>query len=111
MDISSFVRNIGGIVMNPLVILMIVNIGSAAFVFILFKTVLAPAKYVVNYHSKEIHSKDSKDTRCRIKNMTNCAEINKFQLRKLLKRGYNGCRYCLPEFDTDMINYKKGLKK
>lgn len=96
--------------MNPLAILIIGNVVLAVIVFTFFKTVFAKAKYVVNYHSKEIHSKDSKDTRCRIKNMTNCAEINKFEMRIYLKKGYNGCRYCLPEFDTDMIN-KKGLKK
>ena len=60
-------------------------------------------EYVVNYYTKEIHKIDSKDTRCQIRNMTNCKEINKFEMRKLLKNGYNGCRHCLPEYDTDKI--------
>jgi hypothetical protein len=110
MDTSSFVCNIGGI-MNPLAILIIGNTVAALVVLILLKTVFAPPKYVVNYHSKEIHKKDSKDTRCRINNMTNCADINDYQMRRLLKKGYNGCCYCNKDFDTDMINYKKGLKK
>lgn len=84
---------------------------ALAAVIILFKTAFAKSKYVVNYHSKEIHKKDSKDTRCRINNMTNCADIDVYQMRVLLKKGYNGCRYCLPEHDTDYINNKKGLKK
>lgn len=97
--------------MNPLATIIIVTLVVLTAVVILFKTVFAKPKYVVNYFSKEIHKKDSKDTRCRINNMTNCAEINKYQMRILLKKGYNGCCYCNKEFDTDVINYKKGLKK
>jgi hypothetical protein len=97
--------------MNPLATIIIANLLALTVVIILFKTVFAKPKYVVNYYSKEIHRKDSKDTRCRINNMTNCADIDVYQMRRLLKKGYNGCRYCLPEHDTDYINNKKGLKK
>jgi hypothetical protein len=97
--------------MSDLLIIIIAHVAAIALVVALFKTVFAKSKYVVNYHSKEIHRKDSKDTRCRINNMTNCAEINDYEMRRLLKKGYNGCCYCNKEFDTDMINYKKGLKK
>ena len=96
--------------MNQLATIIIANLVVLVGVLILFKTVFAKPKYVVNYHSKEIHRMDSKDTRCRINNMTNCAEINDYQMRRLLKKGYNGCCYCNNEFDTDTIN-KKGLKK
>lgn len=58
-------------------------------------------EYVVNYYTKEIHKIESNDTRCQIRNMTNCKEINKFEMRRLLKNGYNGCRHCLQELDTD----------
>lgn len=97
--------------MSDLLIIIIAHVAAITLVVALFNTLFAKSKYVVNYHSKEIHKKDSKDTRCRINNMTNCAEINKYQMRILLKKGYNGCCYCNKEFDTDMINYKKGLKK
>ena len=97
--------------MSDALIIIIANGVMHVAAIILFKTVFAKTKYVVNYYSKEIHKKDSKDTRCRINNMTNCAEINDYQMRRLLKKGYNGCRYCLPEHDIDLINYKKGLKK
>ena len=68
-------------------------------------------KYVVNYYSKEIHSATSKDKRCKIHNMTNCEHIGRHKMNRLLKNGYNGCRYCLPEFDTDLIDYKKNTEK
>lgn len=97
--------------MNPLATIIIANLVVLAVVLILFKTVFAKPKYIVNYHSKEIHRMDSKDTRCRINNMTNCAEINEYEMHRLFKKGYNGCCYCNKEYDTDMINYKKGLKK
>lgn len=97
--------------MNEIEIIIIANLVVIAVVVILFKTVFAKPKFIVNYYSKEIHKKDSKDTRCRINNMTNCAEINDYQMRRLFKKGYNGCCYCNKEYDTDMVNYKKGLKK
>jgi hypothetical protein len=67
--------------------------------------------YIVNYYTKEIHSASSKDKRCKIHNMTNCQRIGRLKVNKLLKNGYNGCRYCLPEFDTDLIDYKKNTEK
>lgn len=67
--------------------------------------------YVVNYHSKEIHDATSTDSRCNINNMTHCEFITRRKMERLLKQGYNGCYHCNRAFDTDMINYKKGLRK
>lgn len=95
--------------MSELAIIIISNLVVAAVAFTIYKVVYAPAKFVVNFYTKEIHSKYTKDVRCQIKNMTNCKEINGFEKWRLLKKGYNGCRHCLPEHDTDLVNYKKGI--
>lgn len=67
--------------------------------------------HIVNYYTKEIHKIETSDTRCHIHNMTHCGYINRIEMRRLLKNGYNGCRHCLQELDTDYINNKKKLKK
>ena len=79
--------------------------------FIAYKLGYNNKHYIVNYYTKEIHSASSKDKRCKIHNMTNCALIGRYKMNRLLKNGYNGCRYCLPEFDTDLIDYKKNTEK
>lgn len=85
--------------MNALlsIIFSIIGVGIGLLLVLRFSRYT----FIVNYYTKEIHKVDSTDSRCRIHNMTNCERINKYQMRRLLKKGYNGCRYCLPEFDTD----------
>ena len=56
-------------------------------------------RYIVNHNTKEIHRADSTDSRCRFHLMTKCERITKRKLKKLLERGYNGCRWCLQEYD------------
>ena len=87
--------------MDALTIVFIASLVSTIFTGIVFRYIGREKEYVVNYYTKEIHKIESPDVRCQIRNMTNCKEINKFEMRKLLKNGYNGCRHCLPELDTD----------
>ena len=56
-------------------------------------------KYIVNHHTKEIHRAESTDSRCRFFLMTKAERINKKKLQKLLTQGYNGCRWCMREYD------------
>ena len=95
--------------MSELAIIIIGNIVAFTVFIVFIMIVTAKPKYVVNFYTKEIHSKDTKDVRCQIKNMTNCKEINGYEKWRLLRKGYNGCSYCLPEHDTDLVNYKKGI--
>lgn len=89
--------------MDTLSIIFVVVLILLVVFGVVYRMVSLEKDFIVNYYSKEIHKVDSTDTRCHILNMTNCERINKFQMRRLLKKGYNGCRYCLPEFDTDKI--------
>jgi len=60
---------------------------------------LFDCNYLVNFASKEIHYLDKQHHNCHI------FEIKKFHLIKeeniedYIKKGFNGCRYCLKEYD------------
>lgn len=97
--------------MKTLVILIIVNLVLFVIAIVLLKKVFAKPKYTVNYYTKEIHRNDTKDTRCQINNMTNCSKINEFEMKRLLKKGYNGCYHCNRELDTDITKNKGGSKQ
>lgn len=52
--------------------------------------------YKVNYRksSREIHKLSNKHVSCNLHMMTNYEYITQKKADKLLKEGYNGCRYC-----------------
>ena len=56
-------------------------------------------RYYANHNTKEIHRIDSSDVRCRFSLMTHKERITKRKLKKLLANGYNGCRWCMKEYD------------
>lgn len=56
--------------------------------------------YVVNQATKEIHKLEEKHTNCRLDLMRHKKYVTwRRALRLILKKGYNGCRYCFPAFD------------
>ena len=56
-------------------------------------------RYYANHRTKEIHRANSTDSRCRFDLMTKVERITKRKLKKLLATGYNGCRWCMKEYD------------
>jgi hypothetical protein len=57
--------------------------------------------YVVNLNTWEIHNLKNKHENCKIYLMTNKKLITKKQLKSYLDDGYNGCRWCLKEFNVE----------
>ena len=56
------------------------------------------AGYIANHGSKELHKVDAiNGKRCRIWMIKNGGYV--WNLKKYLKRGYNGCKYCFPKQD------------
>ena len=71
---------------------------------------LSPFWYIANLNSKEIHKLD-----CHWVSQMSAA--NKSYCKSLAKaaalietKGYNGCHYCLPRYDTDTLSLQKVLK-
>jgi len=58
-------------------------------------------RYIANHWTKEIHRANSTDSRCHFDLMKQAQRITKRKLKKLLNRGYNGCRWCLREYDIE----------
>jgi len=58
--------------------------------------------YIVNYRSMEVHKVDNLKHNCHVELMTDKQKIYSRKANKLLKQGYNGCRWCFPSEDTDM---------
>jgi len=56
-------------------------------------------KFIVNHNSKEIHRIKHLKGVCRTYLMTKAKYASKKKVEKLLKSGYNGCRFCYPEKD------------
>jgi len=56
-------------------------------------------KYVVNNHTDEIHKLSNIKTNCHLELMTDINYVKSSE--ELLKDGYNGCRWCYNETDTD----------
>ena len=50
--------------------------------------------YIVNDRAREIHAVKYLTSRCRVGLMTRARYCNYRQYKRLLKQGYNGCRYC-----------------
>ena len=57
--------------------------------------------YLVNYNSLEIHKVDNLKTNCQTQAMSNKGKVYSRKAKSLLREGYNGCRWCYPEADTD----------
>ena len=56
-------------------------------------------RYFVNHGTKEIHDIKRTEKRCRLNMIINGSWETRKGAKKLLKKGYNGCRYCNPELD------------
>jgi hypothetical protein len=63
--------------------------------------------YLVNLRSKEIHRLNSKYTQCNLDSIKKYKFIKKKQITVWMQYGYNGCRFCMPEIDTDINNELK----
>jgi len=63
--------------------------------------------YIANRRSKEIHKSDCYwVTQMAPSNKQPCTSLS--ELRDLINlAGYNGCYYCLPEYDTDRLKYEE----
>lgn len=69
-----------------------------------------PSWYVANLRTKEIHKLDchwaslmADHNRSYCKNLTEAAKLIK-------EKGYNGCYYCLPRYDTDKLSLAKVIQ-
>jgi hypothetical protein len=57
--------------------------------------------YLVNYNSLEIHKVNNIKGNCQVQAMTNTGKVYTRKANRLLQEGYNGCRWCYPDADTD----------
>lgn len=57
--------------------------------------------YLVNKHTKEIHDLRKKSANCRIPLLAkhNKWYVGEKKMRGLLYNGFNGCRWCMKEYD------------
>lgn len=56
-------------------------------------------KFYVNHGSKEIHNIAATEKRCQLDKITRHEWVTEGKANKLLRKGYNGCRYCWTEKD------------
>ena len=67
--------------------------------------------YRVNLRSKEIHRLDSDKLQCNLDLIKNYRDIPESELGFYIGNGFNGCRYCMKEVDTDIYNKKNEAEK
>lgn len=58
-------------------------------------------KFIVNHESKEIHRVNLLTQNCFVKKMKNSVYSTLWSVKRLLKKGYNGCTHCYKSKDTD----------
>lgn len=58
--------------------------------------------YLINLVSREIHDLNNTHSNCNLASIASRKFITADQLQSYLKYGFNGCRWCLKEHDTDM---------
>lgn len=56
--------------------------------------------YISNERSKEVHRVSTLTPQCRIDLLANGKYRTRRKVKKLLKAGYNGCRWCFGEKDN-----------
>lgn len=64
----------------------------------------------VNYNSKEIHDLRHKHKNCGYKYMTNFKDVSEHTAMQMLNKGFDGCRYCMNEFNKESHIIKKKAK-
>ncbi|MDR2233898.1 MAG: hypothetical protein LBE56_12375 [Tannerella sp.] len=57
-------------------------------------------RFIGNRGTMEIHRIDSRLPNCRLPMIVNREYIHVLSLRKYLRKGWNGCRFCMKRFDT-----------
>lgn len=55
--------------------------------------------YIVNKRTKEIHDTKNEHSNCHLNLISRKRFVTKRKAYKLMKSGYNGCRWCMKEFD------------
>lgn len=61
----------------------------------------------VNFYSNEIHDLRRKHKNCGHKSMTNFKDVSEHTAMAMLTKGFDGCRYCMKEFNRESIFNKK----
>jgi hypothetical protein len=57
--------------------------------------------YMVNLSSKEIHDLKNTHVNCNLELIVHKKFITKRMLKEYLQNGYNGCRWCMPEYNKE----------
>ena len=67
-----------------------------------FKSLFPPKTHLVNEHTREIHDIANSKKSCRISMITskNRRMVTTRKAMRLLGQGYDGCRFCMPEYDN-----------
>lgn len=55
--------------------------------------------YIANHYTREIHRVVMMTSKCRLPFMRNASYCTARKARKLMKKGYNGCKYCNKDND------------
>jgi hypothetical protein len=67
------------------------------------KWLFPPKRYLANLRSKEVHDLENEKPACSLWLMSekNKKLLTEKQMKKYLKNGFNGCRYCMKKVNTD----------
>ena len=58
-------------------------------------------RYMVNLRSKEIHDLKNTHANCNLELIVHKKFITQKMLHQYLHNGYNGCRWCMPEYNKE----------
>jgi len=61
--------------------------------------VIFDCEYMVNLASKEIHHLSNTHSNCHLMEIKKYRLIKEKYLQEYIEKGFNGCRYCLKEYD------------
>lgn len=64
----------------------------------------------VNFNSNEIHDLRHKHKNCGHKYMTNFKDVSEHTAMQMMNKGFDGCRYCMKEFNKESHIIKKKAK-
>ena len=107
--------------MTPIIIIILILLAAAIGIYCFDKRIVVidleekekeekekekKKVYRVNLRSKEIHRLDSPHSQCNLDLIKNYRDIPEDELGFYLGNGFNGCRYCAKEVDTDIYNKK-----
>jgi hypothetical protein len=79
------------------------NLNNRELYIIFIRGGINMSRYLANRNTREIHDLTKKQKNCKIEEMNPEHKIpleSIEQVKEYVKAGYNGCAWCLPEYNT-----------